>query len=534
MLIKINDAVPDTPLEQFQFAYLLSIELHKANEENQKLRALQQQSEVEIDCLKEEVARLKEQLQLAQLRQFGKRTETNNPPVEPEARQISVCAHTRKGGKKSCGRLIDTSQMLRHVVHHDLAERDKICNGCHQSLHFLEKESTEQVEVLPLRLYVVEHIRYKYGCRTCDTLKMGAKTLSPIPKALAGASLLTEVLVNKYQYHLPLYRPSKILSSFNASIPDNTLGNWVMKLGDGLMKLYEALWQEILSAAYLPLDETPVKVLKPDKKGYLWSYYAPYIGSGVVVFDMSLTRKGEVAEKRLKDFKGLLQTDAYAGYQGLRNQEAIEGLGCLTHARRKFSEVFKINKAPQGIAAQALERLKPLYALERGMREKNYHFRTRKRLRQKVSWPILKDFYQWLKKIAKTIPPKSQLGNAISYTVNQWSYLIKYLRHGMAEIDTNCVENLIRDIALGRKNWLFMQPQDSGRIHALFYSLVLTCVLNKVNPRLYLHYRLTKMHDLRMGTINPKDYLPHTIHQDLLQTFSNEQIALAKQVLNSS
>jgi transposase len=534
MLIKHPTIDHHTPLEQFQFAYLLSIELHKAYEENQKLRALQQQSEVEIHGLKEEVARLKEQLQLAQCRRFGKQTETNHQPVEAQDKQITVSSHTRRYGKKSRGRTIDTSQMLRHVVHHDLAEGDKICNGCHQSLHFIEKESTEQVEVLPLRLYVVEHIRYKYGCRTCDTIKMGPKALSPIPKALAGASLLTEVLVNKYQYHLPLYRQSKILSSFHAPIPDNTLGNWVMKIGDGLMKLYEALWQEILSAPYLQLDETPVKVLKPDKKGYLWSYYAPYLGAGVVVFDISLTRKGEVAEKRLKDFKGLLQTDGYAGYQGLRHQETIEGLGCLTHARRKFSEVFKISKDPQGIAAQALERLKPLYALENRMREKHYSFHTRKRLRQKLAWPILKDFYQWLKSIVKTIPPKSQLGAAIRYTVNQWPYLIKYLRHGMAQIDTNWVENLIRDIALGRKNWLFMQHQDSGRIHALFYSLVLTCVLNQINPRLYLHYIISKMHELRMGTINPKDYLPHTINHDLLQAFSHEQILLAKQVLNSS
>jgi transposase len=134
------------------------------------------------------------------------------------------------------------------------------------------------IEVLPLRLYCVEHIRYKYGCRHCQTIQMASTPMAPIPKALAGGSLLAEILTNKYQYHLPLYRPSKMLASYHLSIPDNTLGNWVSQVGMDLMKLYEALWQVVLSSQYLQLDETPVKVLKPEKKGYLWSYLAPLVG----------------------------------------------------------------------------------------------------------------------------------------------------------------------------------------------------------------------------------------------------------------
>jgi transposase len=509
---------------QLQVAYMLGIE-------NSHLRALHQQIENENNFLKEENARLKEQLQLAQSHRFGKKTETGEPIVD--SKTIVVAAHQRKKGSKSCGRTMDTSHLPRHVIHHDLSDENKICHGCSNPLHFINKESSEQVELLPLRLYAVEHIRYTYGCRHCQTIQMAPKPLSPIPKALAGASLLTEILVNKYQYHLPLYRQSKMLASYQLTVPDNTIGNWVSKIGTGLMKLYEALWAVLLADRYLQVDETPVKVLKPEKTGYLWSYFAPHIGGGIVIFEMSLTRSGEIAEKRLAMFQGLLQTDGYQGYQNLRRRNKIVGLGCLTHARRKFAEVLKVTKNPDGIAAQAIEKLKPVYALEKKMREANLNFHTRKRLRQKIAWPLLKDFHRWLKKQLPSVPPKSALGSAISYTLRQWPYLIMYLRHGMAEIDTNWVENQIRDIAIGKKNWLFIQHKDSGTIHALFYSLVLSCLLNNLNPRLYLHYVMTQIHDLRTGKIDPRILLPHTIDRNQLQIFSTEQIELGKQILNS-
>ena len=430
--------------------------------------------------------------------------------------------------------MLDFSHLPHHIIEHDLNEPEKICKGCHHPLHLIEKEKTTgQLEILPQRFYLAVHVRYKYGCHTCQTIHVAPKPPAPIPKALAGASVLTEVVINKYQYHLPLYRQSKMMESLNVMVPDNTLGNWVMQIGSALMMLYEAYWKVMLSSRYLQVDETPVKVLKPEKKGYLWSYYAPWIGKGLILFELSLTRSGTVAEKRLASFKGLLQTDGYKGYQGLRERDDIEGLGCITHARRKFSDVLKITNNPEGIAAEAIARLKPLYALEASMREKGYGFHTRKRLRQKVAWPILKDFHSWLKKTLPCVPPKSQLANAISYSLNQWPYLIKYVRHGMAEIDTNWVEGEIRNIALGKKNWMFIGHEESGKIHSLFYSLVLSAILNKLNPRLYLHYLISKVHDLRRGLIDPMILLPHTIDQADLKKFADELLNNAKKILDS-
>lgn len=531
----IQDAkLQGSHLAQFQMAYMLGIELGKMQEENRHLRAEHQQSAIKINSLEEEVARLKEQLRLAQLRHFGKKSEVGEPLIEKSAPTLqTVAGYTRKKGRKSCGRTLDTASLPCYQMHHDLSEAEKICCGCNKPLHLIGQDKSKQAEVLPLRIYMIEHLRSKYGCHQCQTIKMAPKPKAPIPKSLAGGSLLTEIIINKYSYHLPLYRQSKIMASYNAAIPDNTLGNWVMQVGDGLEKLHDAFWQTALKAKYLQVDETPVKVLEPEKKGYLWSYFAPHAGDGIVVFELSLTRSGAVAENRLAHFNGLLQTDGYAGYSGLRKKEEIVGLGCMTHARRKFSEVLKITKNPDGVSAEAIERLKPLYALEGRMREAGVSFHTRKRLRQKIAWPILKNYRAWLKKTLPSVPPKSQLANAIKYTLKQWPYLITYLRHGMAEIDTNEVENKIRDIALGKKNWLFIGNQASGKVHALFYSLILSATLNNLNPRLYIHYLITKIHDLRLGTVDPLALLPHTIDRNLLQEFSDQQVEFAKKVLNS-
>ena len=518
--------IPDTQvigsyLAQFQTAYVLGLGLHKVQEENRSLR--------------EENARLKELLGLSQLRSFGKKSEGGEPLGSEISPQTQVVASdTRQKRRKTRGRLLDTACLPRYRIHHDLLESEKICCSCHHPLQGIGQEVSEQAEVLPRRVYVVEHVRFKYSCPQCQTVQMAPKPKAPIPKALAGGSLLTEVLINKYQYHLPLYRQSKILGSYQVKIPDNTLGNWVIQVGEGLMKLYEALWEAALGGSYLQVDETPVKVLEPEKKGYLWSYFAPLVGGGIVAFELSLTRSGEVAEKRLSTFKGLLQADGYQGYNGLRKRDDVTGFGCMTHGRRKFSEVLKITKNPEGIAGEAIERLKPLYVLESKMREAKVPFHTRKRLRQKIAWPILKDYRSWLKKTLPTVPAKSQLANAIQYTLSQWSYLIAYLRHGQVEIDTNWVENKIREVALGKKNWLFIGNAESGKIHALFYSLILSATLNGLNPRVYLHYMITKIHEIRTGSIDPRSLLPHTIDRQHLQAFADQQIELAKKVLDSS
>jgi len=571
-------------IDQLQIAYATQLELGYVRERNKKLQEELDEAKKEKEAaitaatvlskevltLKQEIERLQEQLKLGKHDRFGKKSEKSpgEPIVDPtdensiEIKSILVAAHVRK--QKTKGRVIDTSILPRYTIVHDIPEGDRKCGHCQGELEMAGEESSEQVEIMPMLLYLAVHIRHKYCCRRCETIQMSPKDAAPIPKAMAGSSLLTETLLDKYQYHIPVYRQSKILKSLGADIPDNTIGSWIMQLGEALGPIHEALFAWVLAQLYLQVDETPVKMLDPDKKGYIWTYYAPGMpggageGSGhrgAVVFEMSETRSGSVAQERLKDFKGLLQTDGYGGYDKLRKRDRgknlqmiqgnlqhskdekkkgiLVGFGCLTHARRKFDAVLKITNNKEGMAAEAIERLKPLYALEARMREMSYNGKIRKRLRQKIAWPLLKDFQKWLKATAPKVPPKSKLGEAIEYTLKQWPYLIMYLRHGTAEIDTNWVENLIRLIALGKKNWLFVGHKDSGMIHALFYSLIQTCILNELNPRVYLHYLITRIHDIRTKKVDPMTLLPHLISKQVLQEFAQEEIERSKKILGA-
>jgi len=361
------------------------------------------------------------------------------------------------------------------------------------------------------------------------------KPKAPLPKALAGSSLLTDVIINKYQYHCPLYRQSKIFASYGAQLPDNTLGNWTLQTANQLMPyLLEPLWQAALSSPYLQIDETPVTIQTENKKGYLWAYLAPYAGQGLVLFDLSLTRSSSVPETRLSHFKGIIQTDGYGGYNNLRKRPDITSCGCLTHSRRKFVEVVKITQDKHGIAAEFIERVKPLYALEARMRQLQLNHHSRKRLRQKQAWPIIKILFPWLKKQFTQVLPKSKLGQAIYYTLNQWPSITAYLRHGMAEIDTNFIENEIRPVALGRKNWLIMNNKNSGGVHAFWFSLIASALKNQLNPRIYIHFLIAHIHEIRKKEIKPEKILPHTINKALLQEFSNKQDELAKKIFDSS
>lgn len=488
-----------------------------------------------IEELQGEIAALKEKLRLAQSKEFGKSSEQSSRPTSDESQsgdKTTVSGYTRKAKNSPRGKSTDLSHLPHFQIHHDLQEGKKSCAYCQAPLALIGKDVTKKLEVLPQKLYVAEHFCYKYTCRACETITEAKKEKSAIPKGLGGDSLIAEILENKYQHHLPLYRQSLMLANLDAPISDNTLSNWVMQVGDALLPLYAAFWKAVLSSRYLQVDETPVKILKPDKQGYLWTYFAPLVGQGLVVFEASLTRSGEVAKKRLASFHGLLQTDAYNGYQSLRSRDGIIPCGCLSHARRKFKEVITASGDSNGVAAQMLERLKPLYQLEERMRTNGYPMRARKKRRQTIAKPLLKAIYGWLNQLVPSVPPKSKLGQAIAYTLNQWPYLTQYLRHGWAQIDTNWVENQIRPIAVGKKNFLFMGHEDSATIHALFYSLVLSAILNKINPRLYLNYLLTQIHCLRQKKIDPYLLLPHIIDKAKLQNFAKHQLQQAKSVLN--
>ena len=226
-----------------------------------------------------------------------------------------------------------------------------------------------------------------------------------------------------------------------------------------------------------------------------------------------MTRSGENPDRRLKEFQGLLQTDGYSGYNGLRKKEVIINFGCWDHARRKFTEVVKINgNNKAGKAGEMLLHIAKLYDIEKDI--KDFRAEDRKLIRQKRSKPILDLILSKLQKIQA--PPQSALGKAVIYCLNQWPYLCRYVDYGEVEISNCWIENQIRPFALGRRNWLFVGNEQSANKSALLYSLIQTCKLNNINPRKYLVYVLNQAHKMRRNEIDPTSLLPQFINKDLL------------------
>ena len=529
----------DEPLEQTRLVDSL-------RRENTQLSNKLSQTEILLEAARQKVNWFEEQIKLARHQRFGKSSEksrviqldffnatddvdTNEVSTggaEPSGNKTERITYTRK---KKNGRNIDTSQLPRKQETHDLEAHEKICGDCGHALHKVRDDISEQLEIIPKQIYVVEHIHPQYACRECETMHAAKKPAAPIAKGMAGASFITDVVVGKYEHHLPLYRQSKILKALGSDIPDNTLGNWVMQAGVALNPMGLALQREIKQACYLQVDETPVKVLSTDKKGYMWCYLSPLPERKLIQFRFHLSREALVVNTELEDFAGLLQSDGYGGYNQLRKKPKIIAFGCLAHARRKFAEIIKIATPKSASKAQeALHYFVQLYRIEHQAKALKMDADGRMQLRQQEALPLLNQFFQWLCQTQRQVPPESKIGKAIGYTLNQWCYLIKYVDHGQVEADTNGVENQIRPFAIGRRNWLFVAHEESAQIGALFYSLIQSAKLNDINPRVYLHYLLTQTHALRKKEVDPCELLPHRIPRVTLEHFAEQEFNKVK------
>jgi transposase len=468
---------------------------------------------------------LLEQIRLMKQRQFAKKSEQaegliqqeiifdEEEPIKEIKEEISeTITYTRQ--KKQAGRNIDTSELPREQIIHDLKDEEKTCATCGKELEKIGEDKSEQLEYIPEQLKVIEHIRPKYTCRCCETIKSAEKPESPIPKSMAGASLISNVIIKKYDHHLPWYRQAKIFAQSGLDIPANTISNWFMQAGIVLEPLKIALWEQLKESKVLQADETTVKVLAGDLKGYMWVYHSCVPENRFVVFEYNDSRSGKVINNTLENYQGILQSDGYSGYNCMREKEGVIQLGCWAHCRRKFVEVVKLTNKT-GTAHEMVGLIGKLYQIEGTAREEKLTFAERQKLRQEKSKPILEKIHKCITK-AKP-PPQSAIGRAITYTLNQWEYLERYIDYGAAEIDNNWVENQIRPFALGRKNWLFVGNKNAADTAAFFYSIIQTCKLNNIEPQKYLTYVLKQAHNMRRRRIDPKILLPQFIDKNLLQ-----------------
>lgn len=475
--------------------------------------------------LENELKWMKEQIKLGQQRAFGRSTEKldalqiplvfneeNSEVIACPSEETEEINYTRRK-QKQCGRRLDTSKLFRERQLHDLTEAEKIC-ACGCRLEKIGEEISEQVDHIREQLKVIEHVRLKYTCRQCETIKSVNKPESFSPKCMATPRLITDVIIKKYEHHLPLYRQAKIFANQGFDIPDNTLGNWVMGAAEALFSLREALCQQFSQIHVLQADETPVTVLSPHKEGYLWAYHSCDPNNRFILFEFSLTRSGENVDTRLQAYQGLLQTDGYSGYNGMRKKENVINFGCWDHGRRKFADVVKINgNNKSGKSGEMLLLIGKLYQVE--IDAKNRSVEERKKIRQDRAKPILDIIFARAQKIHA--PPESALGKAVTYCLNQWPYLSRYIDYGEVEISNCWIENQIRPFALGRRNWLFVGNEHTANKSALLYSLIQTCRLNNIDPRQYLEYVLNQTHKMRRREIDPTSLLPQFINKDLLK-----------------
>jgi transposase len=347
-------------------------------------------------------------------------------------------------------------------------------------------EITEELEYEPGNLYVKRYIRPKYALPQDAGVVVGHLPARPIEKGIAGAGLLSHILVSKYVDHLPLYRQSQQFKRQGVRLSLSTLTDWVRQTADLLEPLYRELKTTLLQAHYLQADESPLRVLDRQKKGgthlgYMWVYHAPL--EGLVLFDYRKGRSRAGPNEILQNFSGHLQTDAYDGYNDITGKRGVTGIGCLAHARRYFKDA---QTADAERADWMLEHIQKLYAIEEQARIEKLDHVARYCLRQTNALPILAEMKSWLKENSQQVLPKSAMGQAIGYALGQWARLECYTEQGFLEIDNNWIENVIRPLALGRKNYLFAGSHNGACRAAIIYSMVATAKKHEVEPFAYL------------------------------------------------
>ena len=364
-----------------------------------------------------------------------------------------------------------------------------------EGLKKIGEEITEELEFEPGNLFVIRYIRPKYAKGESEGVIIGDLPSRPIDKGIPGPGLLSHIFISKFVDHLPLYRQRQQFKRQGVDLSASTLDNWVTSGYDLLFPLYELQRERIIKKEYLMADETPIQVLDKLKKGkthrgYFWVYHDP-LGKEIL-FDYQYTRGRAGPFEILKNFNGFLQTDGYNVYDEIGQWEFIALLGCMAHARRYFDKSLSNDKKR---SEYMLSQIQELYKIEAFARDNHFSHEERYNLRQRESVPMLDEIKAWLDTEALQVLPKSTLGKAIGYMLGRWKYLKRYVDDGRFEIDNNLVENAIRPVALGRKNYLFAGSHNGAKRAALIYTLVANAKLQGLEPFAYMRDVLTQIAD---------------------------------------
>ena len=405
---------------------------------------------------------------------------------KPEPEVVVVPEHTRKKPKRKP--LPD--HLPRIEVIHDIDESEKVC-ACGTELSKIGEEVSEKLDIVPAKVRVIRHVRYKYACKGCEgvedegaTVKIAPPAPELIPKGMATAGLVACIATAKYVDALPLYRQEKIFARHGIELSRSTMASWMVMASERCAALMDLLGRELLSGPLVNADETPVQVLKePGRENttqsYMWVFRGGTPGREVVLYRYSPTRSGEVPREILRGYRGYLQTDAFPAYNAFDKEGSdIVHAGCFAHARRNFVKVIdargKGAKKKTGSADIAVEYIRRLYEIEKYARERGLPPDEIRVLRQEKAKPVLEDFKTWMDERMRFTPPKGLLGKALNYALDNWPRLIRYLENGHIPIDNNMAENAIRPFVIGRNNWLFCGHPNGANAAATLYSLIET------------------------------------------------------------
>lgn len=475
-------------------------------------------SAVEIEQLK---------LLIAQLRrmQFGRKSEKLERQIEQlevkledlQADEGEAVALSEAAGKKA------RKKPVRKPLPAHLSREERIyppveeaCPACGAELRHLGEDISEQLEFVPASFRVIRHIRPKMTCTCCDCIVQAPAPSRPIARGMAGPGLLAHVGVSKFADHLPFYRQSVIYAREGVELDPGLLGDWLGACTVLLRPLIDAIRRYTLGATKLHADDTPIPVLAPGngktKTARLWTYVRDDRPSGstepaAVWFAYTPDRKGIHPQTHLAKFTGILQVDAFAGFNLLFETGDILEAACWAHARRKFFDLH--HARPSALTKEALERIGALYVIEDDIRGKPPN--ERRAARQARSLPLIDDFEIWMRETLPKLSSKSDTTAAIMYSLNLWPALKLYCDDGRIEIDNSAAERALRGVAIGRRNYLFAGSDKGGERAAAMYTLIGTARLNGVDPEAWLRHVLTHIADHpvnRVGEFLPWHFAP--------------------------
>ena len=462
----------------------------------EKMQALTEEYDHKVTELEAELAELKREL-------FGPKSDRLTPEQEAQLEQLNqdLGAEAQRSAaasdgvldeddqkKKKRGRTTSRHPLPAHLETETVTIEPEIapCPCCGEMPERIGEEVSEEIDLIPPKLVRRRTVRPKYACR-CGEAGVAIAPLSAklIPQSRLGLGLAVHVVLSRYDDHLSFYRlEQQFRERHGIVIPRQQMVQWAEHIATWLLPIYDAMWQAMLVGGYLQVDETPVRVLDPDVKGkaargYLWFYAVP---GGDVILEFDPSRGMAPVRKRLAGFVGTIQTDAYDVYQALERKEThIQRIACLAHARRYF---LKAVKESLPAAVWFITQIRSLYRIEDEIRDLSPQERCDHRLETAPPiWEAMKETADRLKSLEL---PKSTLGKAVNYFVNEYEALKGYLRDGRYQIDNNLIENSIRPTAVGRKRWLFIGHPDAGWRSAVIYSILVSLRRRGINPQEYL------------------------------------------------